>query len=324
VLTDAMPMRTSTPDLVRIVRGVRGRVRMRMELVVRFDYGSVTPWVRREADGLLAVAGPDTLHLRTPVATAGEGFRTIADFEVAAGDEVPFVLSWHPSHEAPPEAIDPRGALDETVATWTAWSAQCMQGEWREAVMRSLIARRPHLRSNRRHRRCATTSLPELLGGRRNWDYRYCWLRDATFTLAALIQSGYLDEARAWRAWLLRAVAGRGDELRTMYGLAGERRLPESELPWLPGFEQSRPVRIGNGAHTQFQLDVFGEVLDCLHLARHFGLRDGLADWRIERELLARLEQVWPEPDEGLWEVRGPRRHFTHTKLMAWVAFDRA
>ncbi len=326
VLTDAMPMRTSTPDLVRIVRGVRGRVRMRMELVVRFDYGSVTPWVRREADGLLAVAGPDTLHLRTPVATAGEGFRTIADFEVAAGDEVPFVLSWHPSHEAPPEAIDPRGALDETVATWTAWSAQCTyQGEWREAVMRSLITLKALTYAPTGGIVAApTTSLPELLGGGRNWDYRYCWLRDATFTLAALIQSGYLDEARAWRAWLLRAVAGRGDELRTMYGLAGERRLPESELPWLPGFEQSRPVRIGNGAHTQFQLDVFGEVLDCLHLARHFGLRDGLADWRIERELLARLEQVWPEPDEGLWEVRGPRRHFTHSKLMAWVAFDRA
>ncbi|MGD9906206.1 MAG: glycoside hydrolase family 15 protein [Vicinamibacterales bacterium] len=326
VLSDAMPIRTHTPDLVRLVRGVRGVVRMRMELVVRFDYGSATPWVRRDADGLVAVAGPDTLHLRTPVETTGEGFTTVATFEVREGDVVPFVLSWHPSHDAPPAPIDALRALDDTLDTWTAWAARCSyDGEWREAVVRSLITLKALTYAPTGGIVAApTTSLPECIGGTRNWDYRYCWLRDATFTLAALIQTGYLDEARDWRAWLLRAVAGRGSEIRIMYGLAGERRLPEAELPWLPGFEQSRPVRIGNGAHTQFQLDVFGEVLDCLHLARHYGLRDSRADWRIERELLARLEAVWPEPDEGIWEVRGPRRHFTHSKLMAWVAFDRA
>ena len=326
VVTDAMPIRTVEPDLVRLVRGVRGRVRMRMELVVRFDYGSITPWVRRENGGIIAVGGPDTLHLRTPVETRGEGWSTVAEFDVAEGDTVPFVLSWHPSHEPPPPPIDAVGAVRETEATWSAWAAKCRyEGEWREAVIRSLITLKALTYAPTGGIVAApTTSLPEQIGGTRNWDYRFCWLRDATFTLTALIQSGYLEEARAWRNWLLRAVAGRGDELHIMYGLAGERRLPEMELPWLPGYEQSRPVRVGNGAYTQFQLDVFGEVLDCLHLARHFGIRDDAADWRVERELLARLEDVWAEPDEGIWEVRGPRRHFTHSKLMAWVAFDRA
>jgi len=325
-VTDAMPLRTAEPDLVRLVRGVQGRVRMRMVLAVRFDYGSVTPWVRREPGGLSAVAGPDTVHVWTPVELRGEGWTTVATFDVTAGEEVPFVLCWHPSHESPPPPIDAAAAVAQTVEAWQAWSARCTYtGEWRDAVIRSLITLKALTYAPTGGIVAApTSSLPEQIGGPRNWDYRYCWLRDATFTLTALIQSGYLDEARAWRDWLLRAVAGRGDELHIMYGVAGERRLPELELPWLPGYAQSRPVRIGNGAHGQFQLDVFGEVMDCLHLARHYGIHNGFAAWHIERELLARLEQLWHEPDEGIWEVRGPRRHFTHSKLMAWVAFDRA
>ncbi|MCC7240485.1 MAG: glycoside hydrolase family 15 protein, partial [Acidobacteria bacterium] len=325
-ITDAMPIRTAQPDLVRIVRGVRGRVRMRTELVVRFDYGSITPWVQREANGVAAVAGPDTVHVRTPVPLKGEGWTTVGDFEVSEGEQVPFVLSWHPSHLPPPPPIEPVAAIDATLEFWRGWSDKCTyDGEWRDAVLRSLITLKALTFAPTGGIVAApTTSLPEHIGGQRNWDYRYCWLRDATFTLAALIQCGYTEEAAAWRTWLLRAVAGRGSELHIMYGLAGERRLPESELPWLPGYEHSQPVRIGNSAHRQFQLDVFGEVLDSLHLARQYGLDDGFGDWRIERELIDRLEEVWREPDEGIWEVRGPRRHFTHSKLMAWVAFDRA
>jgi len=325
-VTDAMPIRTAQPDLVRIVRGVRGRVRMRTELVVRFDYGSITPWVQREANGVAAVAGPDTVHVRTPVPLKGEGWTTVGDFEVSEGEQVPFVLSWHPSHLPPPPPIEPVAAIDATLEFWRGWSDKCTyDGEWRDAVLRSLITLKALTFAPTGGIVAApTTSLPEHIGGQRNWDYRYCWLRDATFTLAALIQCGYTEEAAAWRTWLLRAVAGRGAELHIMYGLAGERRLPEIELPWLPGYEHSQPVRIGNSAHRQFQLDVFGEVLDSLHLARQYGLDDGFGDWRIERELIERLEEVWREPDEGIWEVRGPRRHFTHSKLMAWVAFDRA
>jgi GH15 family glucan-1,4-alpha-glucosidase len=326
VLTDFMPIRSGQADLVRIVRGVSGSVRMCTDLVVRFDYGSITPWVSREPLGLAAVGGPDTMHIRTPIALHGEGWKTVGEFTVAKGDEIPFTLTWHPSHEARPPAIDPIAALDATVAWWRQWSAGCTyDGEWRDAVVRSLITLKAlTYRPTGGIVAAPTTSLPEHLGGQRNWDYRYCWLRDATFTLAALIQSGYTQEATAWREWLLRAVAGRASELRIMYGLAGERRLPEHELAWLPGYEGSRPVRIGNAAFDQFQLDVFGEVLDCLHLARHYGLQEAFGDWRIERELIDRLEQVWRDPDEGIWEVRGPKRHFTHSKLMAWVAFDRA
>jgi GH15 family glucan-1,4-alpha-glucosidase len=325
-LTDGMPIRTGRPDLVRLVRGVRGTVRMRTEIVIRFDYGSITPWVKREPGGLCAVGGPDTIHVRTPVPLRGEGWKTVGEFEVAEGDELPFVLTWHPSHENPPPPIDAVRAMEATADGWRAWSAGCTyEGEWRDAVVRSLITLKALTYTPTGGIVAApTTSLPEHIGGKRNWDYRYCWLRDSTFTLAALIQSGYLEEAKAWRRWLIRAVAGRGDELHIMYGLAGERRLPELELPWLPGYENSLPVRIGNAAHNQFQLDVFGEVLDCLHLGRHFGLNDDSNDWRIERELLDRLETVWPRPDLGIWEVRGPQRHFTHSKLMAWVAFDRA
>jgi GH15 family glucan-1,4-alpha-glucosidase len=326
-VTDCMPVRTVRPDVVRLVRGVRGRVRMRMTLTIRFDYGSVTPWVRSEPDGLSAVAGPDALRLRTPVSLVGEGWTTTAEFDVVEGATVPFVLTWYPSHEpAPAPILDPIRAVEQTCAWWEAWAARCTyEGEWRDAVMRSLITLKALTYGPTGGIVAApTTSLPELPGGERNWDYRYCWLRDSTFTLAALMQSGYVDEARAWRQWLLRAVAGRGDQLHIMYGLAGERRLPEIELPWLPGYEASRPVRIGNGAYDQFQLDVFGEVLDCLHLGRRLGLHDEEGDWYIERELLTRLEAAWAQPDEGIWEVRGPQRHFTHSKLMAWVAFDRA
>ena len=325
-LIDCMPIRSGAPDVIRLVEGLRGSVRMRSELVVRFDYGSITPWVRQEDGGVCATGGPDTLHLRTPVALRGEGWTTAGEFEVAAGDQVPFVLTWHPSHEQAPRPIDAASAIDATANWWREWSARCTyEGEWRDAVVRSLITLKALTYAPTGGIVAApTTSLPERIGGRRNWDYRYCWLRDSTFTLAALMQSGYVGEARAWRRWLLRAVAGRGDELHIMYGLAGERRLPELELPWLPGYENSSPVRIGNAASRQFQLDVFGEVLDCLHLGRHFELHDDDGDWRIERELLDRLEAVWQEPDEGIWEVRGPKRHFTHSKLMAWVAFDRA
>lgn len=326
-LIDCMPVRTARPEIIRLVRGVRGRVPMRLDLTIRFDYGSITPWVRAEADGLSAVGGPDALRLRTPVPLRGEGWATTAEFDAVEGTTTPFVLTWHPSHLRPPERIeDPSALVDQTARWWQEWAARCTyDGDYREAVVRSLITLKALTYGPTGGIVAApTTSLPEHIGGPRNWDYRYCWLRDSTFTLAALMQSGYVDEARAWREWLVRAVAGRGDELHIMYGLAGERRLPELELPWLPGYEASLPVRIGNGAYDQFQLDVFGEVLDCLHLARHFGLHCEENDWRVERELLARLDAVWHEPDEGIWEVRGPQRHFTHSKLMAWVAFDRA
>ena len=325
-LTDCMPIRSDQPDVVRLVRGVRGRVRMRTELVIRFDYGSVTPWVTRANGGLRAVGGPDAVSLRTPIALGGEGWTTTGEFEVAEGDEVPFVLTWHPSHLESPPPVDAAPAIAATTEWWREWSARCTyRGEWRDAVMRSLITLKALTYAPTGGIVAApTTSLPEHIGGQRNWDYRYGWLRDSTFTLAALMQCGYLEEARAWRQWLLRAVAGRGEELHIMYGLSGERRLPEWELSWLPGYENSKPVRIGNAAHNQFQLDVFGEIMDCLHLARRFNLDGGTSDWRIERELLRRLEAVFAAPDEGIWEIRGPARHFTHSKVMAWVAFDRA
>jgi GH15 family glucan-1,4-alpha-glucosidase len=326
MLTDCMPLRSGVPDLVRMVTGLRGTVRVRVEFVVRFDYGSVTPWVRQEEGGIQAVGGPEMIHLRTPVSLRGEGWKSVAEFVVHEGEQVPFVLTWHPSHLPPPSPLDAAEAIENTLEFWTQWAAGCTyRGKWREAVIRSLITLKALTYAPTGGIvAAATTSLPEHIGGPRNWDYRFCWLRDATFTLAALIQSGYIEEARDWRNWLLRAVAGRGSELNIMYGLGGERRLPEMTLPWLPGYENSRPVRIGNGAYVQFQLDVFGEVLDCLHLSRHYGLEADLSDWRIERQLLSRLEEVWQEPDEGIWEVRGPKRHFTHSKLMAWVAFDRA
>ncbi len=323
---DCMPIRSGQPDVVRVVVGRRGVVRMRTHFAPRFDYGSLTPWVRPDDGGVVAVGGPDTLHLRTPVPLRIEQWAATSEFEVREGEEVPFVLTWHPSYLPPAPPLDARKAVDETAGWWQEWAARCTyRGEWRDAVVRSLVTLKALTYAPTGGIvAAATTSLPEHIGGGRNWDYRYCWLRDATFTLTALLQSGYTDEAKAWREWLLRAVAGKGSELHIMYGVAGERRLPETELPWLPGYENSRPVRVGNGAYDQFQLDVFGETLDCLHLARRYGLTAAADDWRIERELLGRLEQVWQEPDEGIWEVRGPRRHFTHSKVMAWVAFDRA
>ena len=323
---DFMPPRGRAPDVVRIVRGESGRVAMRMELEIRFDYGSIVPWVRRLPDGRVsAVGGPDGLCLDTPVAVRGEGMASVAEFEVAAGEEVPFVLAWHPSHEAPPEPIDPFVSLRETDGWWSGFAdRQTYDGAWRDAVERSLTV----LKALTFHPTggivaAPTTSLPEDLGGVRNWDYRYCWLRDATFTLDALVATGHHDEARAWRDWLLRAVAGEPSSLQIMYGPAGERRLQEEQLPWLPGYEGSSPVRIGNAASDQFQLDVYGEVLDSLYQSRAAGIETDPNAWALESVLLGDLAERWREPDEGIWEVRSERRHFTHSKVLAWVAFDR-
>jgi GH15 family glucan-1,4-alpha-glucosidase len=325
-LLDFMPPRDTQPDLVRIVEGIRGRVEMRMELVIRFDYGSIVPWVRNLDGTLVAIAGPDAVLLRTPVEHEGRDLRTVASFTVAEGDRVPFVLRWFPSNESPPEPVDPEEALSTTVAFWEKWAAQCTyDGRWRDAVLRSVLTLKALTYAPTGGIVAApTTSLPEWLGGVRNWDYRYCWLRDATLTLLALIRAGYADEASAWRDWLLRAIAGSPDELQIMYGVAGERRLTEIELTWLAGYEGSRPVRIGNGASEQLQLDVYGEVVDALYQSRRQGLPASDAAWKLTHKVIDWLESGWREPDEGIWEVRGPRRHFTHSKVMAWVAFDRA
>jgi GH15 family glucan-1,4-alpha-glucosidase len=324
-LIDCMPPRSGEPDLVRLVVGRRGQVRMHTQLVIRFDYGSIVPWVRRTETGIRAVGGPDTLLLHTPVPLHGENLTTAADFTVSEGQRVPFVLMWHPSHEPDPAPLDPEETLRLTEQWWREWSGRCTyQGPWREAVVRSLITLKALTYAPTGGIvAAATTSLPEQLGGVRNWDYRYCWLRDATFTLYALMTSGYVEEAGAWREWLLRAVAGTPSQVKIMYGLAGERRLTELVLDWLPGYEGSRPVRVGNAAHNQFQLDVFGEVMDAMHLARRSGLPCDANTWHVQRAMLKHLESAWHEPDEGIWEVRGPRRHFTHSKVMAWVAVDR-
>ena len=323
---DFMPPRGVDPDVVRIVEGLRGEVQMRMQLVIRFDYGSIVPWVRRIDSGVrIAVAGPDALVLRTPVEVHGENYTTVAEFTVAEGQRLPFVLTWFPSHHAAPDPIDPEVALEDTCAFWRDWAGTCTYGgRWSDAVVRSLMVLKAMTYEPTGGIVAApTTSLPEKLGGVRNWDYRYCWLRDATFALDALVVNGFIDEARAWRRWLLRAVAGDPDDLQIMYGPAGERRLLELELEWLDGYEGSRPVRIGNGASKQFQLDVYGEVLDVLHEARTRRLERDEDSWALQRKLLQNLERRWREPDEGIWEVRGPRRHFTHSKVMAWVAMDR-
>ena len=324
---DFMPPRGQEPDLVRIVEGVEGSVPMRMELVIRFEYGSIVPWVRRvEDETRVAIAGPDALALHTPVPMRGENLRTVAEFTVEAGQREPFVLTWYPSHHETPPAIDPEQSLGETCTFWREWLGNCSYGgRWEEPVTRSLMVLKAlTYQPTGGIVAAATTSLPEQLGGVRNWDYRYCWLRDATFALDALLESGFEDEARAWRNWLLRAVAGDPDDLQIMYGPAGERRLPERELPWLTGYEGSKPVRVGNGASNQFQLDVYGEVMDVLHQARRREIEPNDESWALQQVLLANLERRWHEPDEGIWEVRGPRRHFTHSKVMAWVALDRA
>jgi len=323
---DFMPPRGEAPDVVRIVEGVQGTVPMKMRLSIRFDYGSIVPWVRRRNDGLLAIAGPDALFLATPVDLVGRNFHTEAEFEVAAGDRVPFVLTWFPSNEDLPEHTDAEQALVDTESFWREWVTDCAHvGRFREPLVRSLVTLKALTYAPTGGIvAAATTSLPEALGGVRNWDYRYCWLRDATLTLLALVRAGYEDEARAWRDWLLRAIAGRPGEVQIMYGIAGERRLTELELEWLDGYEGSRPVRIGNAASNQLQLDVYGEVADALYHARAAGLKASAEAWNLNRKLLEWLEDGWRQPDEGIWEVRGPRRHFTHSKVMAWVAFDRA
>jgi GH15 family glucan-1,4-alpha-glucosidase len=325
-LIDFMPVRSGLPDLVRIVVGRRGRVPMKMELIIRFDYGSVVPWVRRIPEGISAIAGPDALILRTAVPLRSEDFRTVAGFSVAEGEEIGFDLTWFPSHAQVRQQLDPREALRTTESWWTEWAARCtIGGPWRDAVMRSLITLKAlTYRPTGAIVAAPTTSLPERFGGERNWDYRYCWLRDATFTLLALMSAGYTHEAAAWRDWLVRTVAGRPEQIHIMYGIRGERRLTEVELPWLPGFEGSSPVRTGNAAHAQFQLDVFGEMLDATHQGWKMGVPHDDNVWRIDTALVNYLETAWKEPDEGIWEVRGPRRHFTHSKMMAWVAMDRA
>ncbi|MFN2555740.1 MAG: glycoside hydrolase family 15 protein [Nitriliruptorales bacterium] len=313
-------------DVVRVVEGVRGRVAMRMHLVVRFDYGLVVPWVTSGQMITRMVAGPDALTLTTPVPTSGENLSTVAEFTISEGQRVPFVLTWHASHQPAPPPIDGLAAVTATTQWWQAWSRRITyQGEWREEVERSLITLKALTYAPTGGIVAApTTSLPEALGGRRNWDYRYSWLRDATFTLYALVHAGFLEEAIAWRDWLLRAVAGDPSQLQILYGLAGERRLPELEVPWLPGYEDSRPVRVGNDATAQLQLDVYGEVLDALFYARRAGMEPQEQAWELQRVLLDYLESMWDEPDHGIWEVRGPRRPFTHSRVMAWVAFDRA
>lgn len=313
-------------DLIRLVEGVSGRVLVETQLILRFEYGSVIPWVTRHGERLHVVAGPDAVVVDTPVPLRGEDLSTVAEFTVGVGERIPFVLTWYPSHHPPPERVDAEEALASTESWWRDWIGRCrFQGEDREAVVRSLITLKALTYGPTGGIVAApTTSLPEVLGGARNWDYRFVWLRDATFTLYALIMGGYRAEAAAWRDWLLRAVAGDPDDLRIMYSVTGERRLPELELPWLPGYAGSGPVRIGNAASLQTQMDVYGEVIDALWLARGHGLVSEEGAWDLQRHFLDYLEGNWRADDHGLWEVRGPRRSFTHSKVMSWVAFDRA
>jgi GH15 family glucan-1,4-alpha-glucosidase len=323
---DFMPPRGRNSDIVRLVRGERGRVAMRTELVLRFDYGSSVPWVSRLPDGTLrAVAGPDMVVVHTPVALQGRDLTTVGCFEVAAGQTVPLVMTHGSSHLPPPERIDPNDSLAATDAFWTRWASRIQsQDEWAEAVTRSLITLKALTYAPTGGIVAApTTSLPERRGGTRNWDYRYCWLRDATLTLLALMNAGFYDEAQAWRDWLLRAAAGAPSQLQIMYGIGGERRLYEVELPWLPGYDESLPIRIGNAAHQQLQLDIFGEVIDTLHQARRGGLQTREEDWAFQRAVVEHLAEIWRKPDEGIWETRGAPQHFTYSKVMAWVALDR-
>ena len=326
---DFMPPRGRAPDVVRVIEGVTGSVRMRSELVIRYDYGHVVPWVRRlNGDTRLAVAGPDALAFHTPAPTRGERMRTLTEVTIEEGQRLPFVLTWYPSHEEPPAAVDAEAALAETESFWREWNARCtvpLPQEWRDLLHRSLTVLKALTYAPTGGIVAApTTSLPEWIGGVRNWDYRYCWLRDATLTLLALLHAEHVNEALEWRRWLLRAVAGDPADLQIMYGVAGERRLSEFELPWLPGYEGSAPVRVGNAASAQLQIDVYGEVLDALYQAREHGLAHEKPAWDVQKALLGHLETAWREPDEGIWEIRGERQHFVHSKVMAWVAFDRA
>jgi GH15 family glucan-1,4-alpha-glucosidase len=324
-VVDCMPPRGQHPDVVRLVEGLDGAVRMRCELALRFDYGAVVPWVRRMPGGISAIAGPDAVRVVAGVPLQADAAGTMAEFVVARGDRVPFVLTWHPSHVAAPPRLDAFSEIAATERWWREWSGRCTyEGPWRSDVRRSLkVLKALTYAPTGGIVAAPTTSLPEWPGGVRNWDYRYCWLRDATLTLYALMLGGYIEEAEAWRDWLLRAVAGDHQDLQIMYGVAGERRIPEYQVPWLPGYEGSRPVRIGNRAVDQLQLDVYGEVMDTLYQARRAGMPADPWSWRLQARLLESLELLWPRPDEGIWEVRGPRRHFTHSKVLAWVAFDR-
>jgi GH15 family glucan-1,4-alpha-glucosidase len=326
-LVDFMPMGGTHCSVVRLVIGEHGRVDMQMELILRFGYGAVVPWVEKLADQTLrAIAGPDMTVLRTPVALVGRDLTHVAEFTVAAGERVPFVLTYGPSHLPLPTALDAAAALAATEACWTQWAAKCRPaGRWSEAVVRSVITLKALTYAPTGGMVAApTTSLPEQIGGTRNWDYRFCWLRDATFTLLAAMNAGYYEEAQAWRDWLVRAVAGSPQQAQILYGIAGERRTAEWEVPWLPGYDGSSPVRIGNKAHEQRQLDVYGEVMDAFYQARRGGLVRSDAAAALQLAFLEHLEKVWREPDESIWEVRGGRRQFTYSKLMAWVAFDRA
>ena len=326
VLIDFMPPRREHPDVVRIVHGKRGHVTMRTEITMRFDYGTTIPWVRKAEEGLRAIAGPNSLRLRTPVPLRGENFHTVGEFAVARGQDVPFTLAWRPSHERLGRLPNAENDLDATEEWWKEWTKQCKyRGRWREQVVRSLITLKALIYHPTGGVVAApSTSLPEQLGGLRNWDYRYCWLRDATLTLYALLIGGYHDEARRWRDWLLRAVAGEPAKLQIMYGLAGERQLPEWEIDWLSGYEQSKPVRIGNAASTQLQLDVYGEVMDSFHLAWRNAAKTDEVGQQFQVAMLEFLEGAWRRPDRGLWESRGEPRHYVHSKVMTWVAFDRA
>ena len=326
-LIDFMPLDGHHSPIVRLVRGVRGRVSMGTELILRFGYGAIVPWVTRLEDGgLRAIAGPDMMVLRTPVQLRGVDMTTVGTFVIYKDETIPFVLSYYPSHRPLHTSFDPSTALHDTETFWQEWSTKCRPaGPWSDVVVRSMITLKALTYAPTGGMVAApTTSLPERLGGERNWDYRYCWLRDATLVLLGAMNAGYFDEAQAWREWLLRAVAGSPDQLQIMYGIAGERRLTEWTAPWLPGYENSAPVRIGNAAHSQLQLDVFGEIMDVHHQARRRGLSTNASGWHAQLAFLDHLEKIWREPDEGIWEVRGGARQFTHSKVMAWVAFDRA
>jgi GH15 family glucan-1,4-alpha-glucosidase len=327
-VVDFMPVaeRAEQVDVIRIVKGVRGQVPMRTEVVIRFDYGHTIPWVRKRDYGFSAVSGPNAIAFRTAVPLESKDYTTIGEFTISEGQSETFRLTGYPSHEDEPGDGDPLSMLSEAERRWRDWAGRCSSGgEWRDAVVRSLITLKALTYTPTGGILAApTTSLPESLGGPRNWDYRFCWLRDSTFTLYALLISGYTDEARAWREWLLRAIAGHPQDTQIMYGVAGERMLTEMEIPWLSGYEKSAPVRIGNAAHEQFQLDVYGEVIDTLHVARKYKLERNDDAWRLQSALMDFLESGWKQPDEGIWEVRGPRRDFTHSKVMAWVAVDRS
>jgi GH15 family glucan-1,4-alpha-glucosidase len=326
MLIDCMPLREDHPQVVRVVRGLSGSVPIRMDLVIRLGYGTRLPWVRRLGSLLVAIAGPDGLALWTPVRTKGLDMTTVAEFTVLAQQNIPFVLTWFPSHEDPPRPVDANYAVEDTQMWWTDWASDfSFRGPWRDAVLRSLVTLKAlTYRPTGGIVAAATTSLPETIGGVRNWDYRYCWLRDATLTLTALLQGGFHEEALDWRDWLLRAVAGDPDDMQIMYGAGGERRLDEWEADWLAGYEGSRPVRVGNAASGQFQLDVYGEVLAALYLSCELGDPLSGSSWDLQKVLVDFVAAHWTDPDEGIWEVRGPRRHFTHSKVMAWVAVDRA